>query len=153
MAVTEQGRAGGTTGAGRMPRTTRASAVLLAVLALVHVYWATGATWPADGERGLSLAVLGSVVSFGPAVVLPPAVLEGVAGAGVYAFGRDRRGRIPRLVTGAFAAGLLARGAVGVGWAVLGKDGAGPVFPWLNALVYTPLCLGLGWAVLRELRR
>ncbi len=52
----------------------RVGAVLLAVLALVHVYWAAGATRPAGGERGLSLAVLGSVVSFGPTVTLPLAV-------------------------------------------------------------------------------
>ncbi|WP_329117488.1 DUF3995 domain-containing protein [Streptomyces sp. NBC_01353] len=131
----------------------RVGAVLLAVLSLVHVYWGVGATWPAADERGLSLAVLGSVVSFGPVVTLPLAVLEGVASAGVYAYVRDPRRRIARLVTGAFAAGLLLRGAVGVVWAVFGKDGSGAVFPWLNALVYTPLCLGLGLAVLRDLRR
>lgn len=131
----------------------RAGAVVLAVLAAVHVYWACGATWPAADERGLSLAVLGSVVSFGPAVTLPLAVLEGAASAGVYAYVRDPRRRLARLVTGAFAAGLLLRGAVGVVWAVFGKDGSGAVFPWLNALVYTPLCLGLGLAVLRDLRR
>ncbi|MEX0172476.1 DUF3995 domain-containing protein [Streptomyces sp. LMG1-1-1.1] len=146
-AVTEEKPTPGTTA------TTRASAALLAVLALVHVYWATGATWPAHSEHGLSLAVLGSAVSFGPAVVLPLAALEGVASAGVYAYGRNPRGRIPRLITAAFTAGLLARGAAGVAWTILGKDGSGPVFPWLNALLYTPLCLGLGWAVLRELRR
>ncbi|MEU8524460.1 MULTISPECIES: DUF3995 domain-containing protein [Streptomyces] len=131
----------------------RAGAFLLGVLALVHVYWAAGATWPAADERGLSLAVLGSVVSFGPAVTLPLAVLEGVACVGVFAFVRDPGARFPRLVTSAFTAGLLLRGAVGVWWVLLGKDGSGDVFPWLNALAYTPLCLGLGWAVLRELRR
>ncbi|MFG2772006.1 DUF3995 domain-containing protein [Streptomyces sp. NPDC048350] len=131
----------------------RGGSALLAVLALVHLYWAAGATWPAADERGLSLAVLGSVVSFGPAVTLPLAVLEGVAGAGVYAYARDPRRTVARLVTVAFTAGLLLRGAVGVVWAAFGKDGSGAVFPWLNALVYTPLCLGLGLAVLRALRR
>ncbi|MEU6883419.1 DUF3995 domain-containing protein [Streptomyces sp. NPDC046712] len=131
----------------------RVGAVLLAVLALAHVYWAAGATWPAGDERGLSLAVLGSVVPFGPAVTLPLAVLEGGTSLGVYAYVRDPRRRIARLVTVAFTAGLLVRGVVGVVWAVFGKDGSGAVFPWLNALVYTPLCLGLGRAVLRDLRR
>ncbi|WP_370414262.1 DUF3995 domain-containing protein [Streptomyces fradiae] len=134
----------------------RGGAVLLGVLALLHVYWATGAVWPAADERGLSLAVLGSVVSFGPAVVLPLAVIEAVGAVcvGTYAWGRGGRfARLARLGTAVFAGGLLLRGAVGVVWIVAGKDGSGAVFPWLNALAYTPLCLVLGGAVARELRR
>ncbi|MEU8616535.1 DUF3995 domain-containing protein [Streptomyces sp. NPDC048623] len=137
-------------------RAARAGAVLLGVLALVHVYWATGAVWPAGDERGLSLAVLGSVVSFGPAVVLPLAAMEGVGAVcvGAYAWGlAGRFARLAQLGTAVFAGGLLLRGAVGVVWIVAGKDGAGAVFPWLNALAYTPLCLALGGAVARELRR
>lgn len=137
----------------------RAGAVLLGVLALVHVYWATGAVWPAADERALSLAVLGSVVSFGPAVVLPLAALEAVGSVcvGGYAWGLGGRfARLARLAwlgTAVFVGGLLLRGAVGVVWIIAGKDGSGAVFPWLNALAYTPLCLVLGWAVARELRR
>ncbi|MCX2180918.1 DUF3995 domain-containing protein [Streptomyces sp. SKN60] len=139
----------------------RGGAVLLGVLALVHVYWATGAVWPAADERGLSLAVLGSVVSFGPAVVLPLAAIEAVGAVcvGVYGWGLGPEGRmarfarLARLGAAVFAGGLLLRGAVGVVWIVAGKDGSGAVFPWLNALAYTPLCLALGWAVARELRR
>ncbi|MER5208826.1 DUF3995 domain-containing protein [Streptomyces sp. NPDC002825] len=129
-----------------------AVAVLLAVLALVHVYWATGLTWPAADERGLSLAVLGSVVSFGPAVVLPLAVVEGAAAVAVAARARGVRGRIPRLVTYAVACGMLLRGAAGVVWIVVGRDGSGAVFPWLNALLYTPLSLVFGWTALRAAR-
>ncbi|WP_406079799.1 DUF3995 domain-containing protein [Streptomyces zaomyceticus] len=132
----------------------RAVAALLAVLSLVHLYWATGLTWPAADERALSLAVLGSVVSFGPAVVLPLAALEGSAAFAValHARGRDRRRGIPRLVTAAVAVGMLLRGAVGLVWIVVGRDGSGTAFPWLNALVYTPLCLVFGGAALRAAR-
>lgn len=35
------------------------------VLAALHVYWATGATWPAPDERALSRAVLGVQLSTG----------------------------------------------------------------------------------------
>ncbi|MBT2443562.1 DUF3995 domain-containing protein [Streptomyces sp. ISL-36] len=129
-----------------------AVAALLALLALVHLYWATGAAWPAADERGLSLAVLGSVVSFGPVVVLPLAALEGGAAAAVLARARGRGGKVPRLVTAAVAAGMLLRGVIGVVWVVVGKDGAGDVFPWLNALLYTPLCFGFGWAAVRAAR-
>ncbi|MGW8768214.1 DUF3995 domain-containing protein [Streptomyces sp. NPDC055815] len=131
----------------------RAVAMLLAVLALVHVYWATGLTWPAADERGLSLAVLGSVVSFGPAVVLPLAVVEGAAAVAVAAQAGGGRGRrIPRLVTYAVAGGMLLRGAAGLVWIVVGRDGSGAAFPWLNALLYTPLSLVFGWTALRAAR-
>ncbi|MFH9725360.1 DUF3995 domain-containing protein [Streptomyces sp. NPDC017254] len=132
----------------------RAVAALLALLALVHVYWATGLTWPAADERALSLAVLGGVVSFGPAVVLPLAALEGFAAAAValHSRGGGRRRGIPRLVTAAVAVGMLLRGIVGLVWIVAGRDGSGAAFPWLNALVYTPLCLVFGGAALRAAR-
>lgn len=66
-------------------RTGRALAALLAADGLIHLYWATGLTWPAPDERTLSLAVLGSEVSFGPAVVLPLAALTLTASAAVLA--------------------------------------------------------------------
>ncbi|MGA5064021.1 DUF3995 domain-containing protein [Streptomyces exfoliatus] len=132
----------------------RAVAALLAVLALVHLYWAAGLTWPAADERALSLAVLGSVVSFGPAVVVPLAALEGCAAFAVarHARGGGRRYGIPRLMTAAVAVGMLLRGAVGLVWIVVGRDGSGAAFPWLNALVYTPLCLVFGGVALRAVR-
>ncbi|WP_435971958.1 DUF3995 domain-containing protein [Streptomyces sp. Qhu_M48] len=139
------------------PRTItggRAVAALLAVLALAHLYWATGLTWPAADERTLSLAVLGGVVSFGPAVVLPLAAVEGCASlaVAVHARGGGRRRGLPRLVTAVVAVGMLLRGAVGLVWIVVGRDGSGTAFPWLNALVYTPLCLVFGVAALRAAR-
>lgn len=55
----------------RNKRAGTAVAGLLAADGLVHLYWATGATWPAPDERSLSLAVLGLDTSFGPGAVLP----------------------------------------------------------------------------------
>ncbi|MEU3721660.1 DUF3995 domain-containing protein [Streptomyces sp. NPDC031705] len=130
-----------------------AVAGLLGADGLAHLYWATGATWPASGERALSLAVLGAEVSFGPRVVLPLAALTLTAGAGVLAHGYGRGGRLARAVTGAVAVGLGVRGLAGLGWAagVLASPPGSP-FHALNLAVYTPACLGFGWAAARLAR-
>lgn len=135
-------------------RTGLALAALLTADGLAHLYWATGATWPAADERALSLAVLGSEVSFAPSVVLPLAALA-LAGAGaVLAHSRGRGGRATRAVTAAVAAGLAVRGLAGIGWAVglLEVPAEGP-FRVLNLVLYTPLCLGFAWAAARLARR
>ncbi|MFD9304690.1 DUF3995 domain-containing protein [Streptomyces sp. NPDC060048] len=138
-------------------RTGTAVAALLAADATLHLYWATGATWPAPDERALSLAVLGSEVSFGPAVVLPLAAITLAGAAGVLAHTR-RLGGAPargaaRLVTAAVAAGLAVRGLAGLGWAAgLLDSPPGSPFPTLNLALYTPACLGFGWAAARLAR-
>lgn len=189
-------------------RTGRALAALLAADGLIHLYWATGLTWPAPDERTLSLAVLGSEVSFGPAVVLPLAALTLTASAAVLAHthgggsgparnGAPHRSAVPehgshrdgphrangphpdsrplrdggpvredgshrdrslllrtaRLVTAAVAAGLALRGLAGLGWAagLLDSPAEGP-FRALNLALYTPVCLGFGWAAARLAR-
>ncbi|MEV6574035.1 sigma factor-like helix-turn-helix DNA-binding protein [Streptomyces sp. NPDC051577] len=85
-------------------RAGTAPAALPAVDGLAHLYWATGATWPASDERALSLAVLGTRVSFGPPVVLPPAAITLTGAAAVLAHARGRGGPATRLVTAAVAA-------------------------------------------------
>ncbi|WP_407837826.1 DUF3995 domain-containing protein [Streptomyces sp. DSM 116496] len=138
-------------------RTGRALAALLAADGLVHLYWATGLTWPAPDERTLSLAVLGSEVSFGPPVVLPLAALTLTGAAAVLAHAEGRGGgpvlRAARLVTAAVAAGLAVRGLAGLGWAagLLDSPADGP-FRILNLALYTPACLGFGWAAARLAR-
>lgn len=136
-------------------RAGQAVAGLLALDGLAHVYWATGLTWPAPDQRALSLAVIGGVVSFAPRVVVPLAlVLLGTAAAvlaGAYGRGGRFTGRLAALVSFAVAAGLLVRGLVGLVWALGVGDGAGPVFYWLNLLLYTPLCLGFGWVAATRL--
>ncbi|MFJ8079352.1 DUF3995 domain-containing protein [Streptomyces sp. NPDC096205] len=134
-------------------RAGRAVAALLALDGLAHVYWATGATWPAADERTLSLAVLGTEVPFTAPVVLPLAALLFTSAAAVLGRATGRGGRrtrrLLRLVTLAVAAGLMLRGTAGIAWALgLGED-AGPVFHRLNLLLYTPVCLVFGLAAAR----
>ncbi|MGW2672451.1 DUF3995 domain-containing protein [Streptomyces sp. NPDC001272] len=134
-------------------RTGTALAALLAADGLAHLYWATGATWPAPDERALSLAVLGTEVSFGPPVVLPLAALTLTVAAAVLAHSRHRGGRVTGAVTGAVAAGLAVRGLAGLGWAAgLLPTPPGSPFATLNLAVYTPACLGFGWAAARLAR-
>ncbi|MFG2298886.1 alpha/beta fold hydrolase [Streptomyces sp. NPDC048603] len=130
----------------RRERAGRALAGLFAVDGLVHLYWATGLTWPAPDERALSLAVLGGVVSFAPRVVLPLALLGLVTAVTLYARGRGRGGWFGAVAAWAVTAGLFARGLLGLVWAFgAGDPFAGAAFHWLNLFLYTPLCLGFGW--------
>ncbi|MFJ1869164.1 DUF3995 domain-containing protein [Streptomyces sp. NPDC088097] len=136
-------------------RAGQALAGLLAADGLVHLYWATGSTWPAGDARTLSLAVLGTEVPFTPQVVLPLAAALFTASAAVGARTFGRGGRPAAFVTGAVAVGLGTRGLVGAMWA-LGPDAtidsASPLFHGLNLLLYTPLCLGFAFAALRVLK-
>ncbi|MEU6238959.1 hypothetical protein ABZ885_38965, partial [Kitasatospora sp. NPDC047058] len=61
-----------------MNRRRTAALVVATVLAadgLLHVYWATGSTWPAADAPSLSRAVLNAEVPFTPRVVLPLAAV------------------------------------------------------------------------------
>lgn len=122
------------------------AAVLLAD-ACLHLYWTTGATWPAADEHSLSLAVLGFGVDFRPAVLLPLAALLGIGAALVLArafLGRGHRfGALWQLGTVAVTAGVMVRGLVGLVWAVPGTGDLTDGFYWTNLVAYTPLCLGL----------
>ncbi|TCC62029.1 alpha/beta fold hydrolase [Kribbella pittospori] len=119
------------------------------VLALVHVYWATGATWPASSERSLSMAVLGGPVSFRPGIVLPLAALHVLLGAAVLT---SDRFKLSRFVVGGVVAGLAARATAGLVWALgVGTD-TSTAFYWLNLLFYTPACIALCVADLKLLR-
>ena len=73
------------------------------LLAAVHCYWATGATWPAPDERSLSRAVLGGEASFAPQVVLPLAALHLLL---AFAVLRSDRSALARLVVAGLAAGM-----------------------------------------------
>jgi hypothetical protein len=127
-------------------RKVSASAHLL--LAAVHVYWATGATWPASDERSLSLTVLNTQVSFGPRVVLPLAALHLLLAGAVLT---NARWRLGRLVVVGLVAGLAARAAVGLVW-ITGAIDTSTAFYWLNLFLYTPACVALCVADLKLLR-
>ncbi|WP_432878648.1 DUF3995 domain-containing protein [Kribbella sp. CA-245084] len=107
------------------------------LLAALHIYWATGATWPAPDERSLSRAVLGVQVSFAPQVVLPLAALHLLLALAVL---RSDRSAVARLVVAGLAAGLAVRAALGVVWIF---TAGGTAFFWLNLLLYTPACIAL----------
>src|SRR2546430_13004855 len=133
---------------------SRAAAMVSGVLltdASIHVYWLTGATWPARDPHSLSLAVLNVDVPFTPPVLVPLVVSLVGAAACVWLSTRavpGSWGRIAAAGTYAVAAGLLVRGAAGLVWSLgIGADRAMP-FYWLNLVLYTPLCLALGTAAL-----
>ncbi|MER6449465.1 DUF3995 domain-containing protein [Streptomyces venezuelae] len=131
------------------PAPTRAAALVASVLvvdALLHLYWTTGATWPAADDGSLSQAVLGTEVPFTPPVLVPLVALLLTAAAVVLAHSRRPRHRLLRLGTLAVAAGLSSRALAGIYW-VFAKE-TGTPFHWLNLTVYTPLCAVLAVAAL-----
>ncbi|WP_112239678.1 alpha/beta fold hydrolase [Kribbella monticola] len=107
------------------------------LLAAVHLYWATGASWPASDERSLSRAVLGGEASFAPQVVLPLAALHLLLATAVL---RSARSALARAVVAGLAAGLTARATLGLVWTF---TGTGTAFFWLNLFLYTPACVAL----------
>ncbi|MGW0662754.1 DUF3995 domain-containing protein [Streptodolium elevatio] len=139
--------------ASRARRFGSAVAALLAGDALVHAVWATGLTWPADSARGLSYAVLNADVPFTPKVLLPLCALLGTAAASVYVHSHRVGGRrvrqAARLGTAAVAGGLALRASAGAVW-ITGVGGDMDVpFYWLNLVLYTPACVGFGYAAMR----
>ncbi|MFE5913471.1 DUF3995 domain-containing protein [Streptomyces wedmorensis] len=138
------------------PATTapiRAAALVASVLtvdAVLHLYWTTGATWPAADDRSLSHAVLGTDVPFTPPILLPLVVLLLTAAAFVLAHSRQPRHPLLRFGTLAVAAGLSLRALAGIYW-LFAKE-TGTAFYWLNLMLYTPLCAVLTIAALRVAR-
>ncbi|MFI9329046.1 DUF3995 domain-containing protein [Kitasatospora sp. NPDC052868] len=137
-----------------------AIATVLAADGLLHVYWATGRTWPAPDTAALSQLVLNADVPFTPRVVLPLAALLFSGAALVAARGGVMPAtarRLPALALRwgprAVAGGLLARGLAGLVWAAgIGAE-TDSAFYRLNLAVYTPLCLAgaaAAWTVARD---
>ncbi len=116
---------------------------MLVLDALLHLYWSTGARWPAPDERTLSMAVLGTPVSFAPRIVLPLAATLLVAAAVVH-FSAVTGHRLLRAGTLMVATGLLIRALAGAVWVFGVGVEPGSAFFWLNLLLYTPLCVVLG---------
>lgn len=126
--------------------TRKISASAHILLAAAHIYWATGATWPATDERSLSRAVLGAEVSFAPYIVLPLAALHLLLALAVL---RSDRSAVARLVVAGLAAGLTARALLGLAWAF---GDTSTTFYWLNLFLYTPACVALLWIDIGLLR-
>ncbi|MER6128618.1 DUF3995 domain-containing protein [Streptomyces sp. NPDC001795] len=135
------------------PTPTRAAALVASVLtadALLHLYWTTGATWPAADDRSLSQAVLGTDVPFTPPILLPLVALLLTAAASVLAHSRRPRHLLLRFGTLVVAAGLSLRALAGIYW-LFAKE-TGTAFYWLNLALYTPLCAVLAVATLHVAR-
>lgn len=131
-------------------RAGAAVAALLAADAVLHAVWATGVTWPADSTSALSQGLLNADVPFTPRVLLPLVAVLTTGATCVYihahAWGGARLRALTRLVTSAVAIGLTVRAIAGVVWAFgIGAD-PGSTFYRLNLLVYTPVCIGFGYA-------
>lgn len=128
-----------------MKNSTKAAivATILAADGACHIYWATGARWPARTTESLSRAVLNVVVSFGPQITLPLAALLWTAAGLVVATSRGRGGRVAAVGAAAVGVGLAIRGVAGLVWLTgLGAQ-VGSAFYWLNLFAYTPVCLAL----------
>lgn len=128
------------------------AAATLAGVGALHVLWSTGSTWPAPSPAALSDAVIGSST-------LPPAsacvaVGVGLGAAALATVDRTRplgaRGALPFAVSDltvrTAAAGLAARGVIGLGTSPFGLGGTAAYRRW-DVTVYTPLCLGLAAAL------
>ncbi|MFG2822725.1 DUF3995 domain-containing protein [Kitasatospora sp. NPDC048365] len=129
----------------RKSRIALGLAAVLGADSAAHLYWTTGATWPAADVAGLSQAVLGADVPFTPPVLVPLATVLAGGAALVLAQGGLVRlpgpAALPRWATRAVAAGLALRAAAGLVWATgIGTD-TGSAFYALNVALYTPLCL------------
>lgn len=125
----------------------------------LHVYWATGAVWPAADEYSLSVAVLGFGVDFRPGLLLPLALLLSTGAGLVLARALLERGHrlgwLWQTGTAVVTAGLLIRGLLGLVWAVPAAGHVPAGFYRTNLLAYVPLCLGLaaaGFCLLRPAR-
>jgi len=128
------------------PRTAAlALAGILTADSALHLFWTTGASWPAADTAALSQGLLNADVPFTPRVLLPLATVLAGGAAAVLAQGGLLRlplpPALPRWATRAVAAGLSVRAAAGLVWATgLGAD-TGSTFYTLNLTLYTPLCL------------
>ncbi len=122
-----------------------ALAALLAADGLIHLYWATGRTWPAADNRMLSRTVLNTEVPFTRPALLALAALLGAAAAAVLTaggvLGPLLPPALPRWATATVASGMLIRGLVGLVWATGRGTDVQSLFHQLNIVLYTPLCL------------
>lgn len=128
-------------------------AVVLFVLAVLHLYWAFGGMWPGrDGEELASLVVGGPIglrMPSGPACVAVALVLVAAA-----AFVLAAQGLIvlplpsawARFATFGVAGVLTARGLAGFFETRLRPVILGTPYARLNVLAYSPLALAIGLA-------
>jgi hypothetical protein len=118
-----------------------ATAALLGGLAVVHVAWALGARWPARDKHGLAMATIGRRASSGPVACLTVAVA--VAGMTLALVVGP-----PPWLRATIAAIFIARGTIGFVERWLRREIRGTPYEAYSLLMYTPLALSIGLAVL-----
>ncbi len=137
-------------------RAGTSAALSLAGIGLLHLAWAMGSTLPASDARSLARTVVGGNTFPSSGASATVAALLGVASAIVAArahpgssFGR----RFPTIVTRpaviAVAVVLGLRGAGGLVSSAIGRPATTSTFRVLDLVLYSPLCLSLGAAILR----
>jgi hypothetical protein len=120
---------------------SHAAAVLLASLALVHLGWALGVTWPARDRESLALAIIGRPVRPSAfACVLVAACLSGMIWLLVVPN--------PAWVRLIIAAIFIARGTLGFVEPMVRSEIIGTPYLSYSRFMYTPLALAIGIAVL-----
>lgn len=133
-------------------RTAPAAPLSLAALAALHGYWALGGQWPGNKDGSLGETVVGPGAELPPpsAVWAVTGLLTGSAAAVASAAAAWGPTRLARAISRATGAALLARGAIGL--PVSHLTGRYTRYGRLDILVYSPLCLALGAAVVRVAR-
>ncbi|MFJ4160929.1 DUF3995 domain-containing protein [Microbacterium testaceum] len=119
----------------------------LSTLGLLHAGWAAGSSWPARSPTALAEAVVGA--SAAPARLPTIAVAASLTGAAVLVSGAAGRPPLVRACLRALQLTLLARGALGgaVAAEIIAGTPPSATFRRLDRVLYRPLCLALGVAV------
>lgn len=118
----------------------------------LHASWAAGSSFPLKDRPSLARAVTGS--SRMPHPAASAALAAGLLGTGIVVAGAFGEGQTPTLVRISTGASLLGRGLLGgvVATKVLRMPTPQEPFRRLDALVYRPLCIVWGAAVLASAR-
>ena len=136
---------------------SRASAVVLGALAVLHGIWAFS-PWPLDSRARYAEVVVGvrerdlpsTAATLGVAGLLAAAARLVLMRSGVVSSAGPAW--LPRWGVRVVAAALLLRAAAGFAVSGLGWGDAPEAFRRLDLTVYSPLCLVLGAAVLNTSR-
>ena len=125
------------------------TAALLAGLAILHVAWARGSTWPFTDKAGFVRSVIGSdnpARSPGASATLSVAALLAISAVGVVARPRAIRPATilaSDLITLVTAAVLALRGSGGLVGSATGLFGTTAEFRLNDLQIYSPLCIVL----------
>ncbi len=137
-------------------QTGTVAAAVLGGIGVLHLAWALGSTFPSSDAKSLARAVVGGSTFPSADASATVAALLGIASTLVVArarpltpLGRRAPGVLTRPGVLGVALVLGLRGAGGIVAGVLGVPRTAASFRVLNLVIYSPLCLGLGAAIVR----